>query len=155
MPTPTYVPLATTTLSSTSSLVTFSSIPNTYRDLNLVVDGNTSNGSGAWIRFNNDSSSSYQIMFLFGQGASALTESYASTTEIGIGAFQNSGLIIHEILDYSATSHQKMVFVKRATPSYITVGAGRWANNQAIHTITFGATNMLAGTTLSLYGIAG
>jgi hypothetical protein len=46
MPTPTYTPLATVTLGSSASSVTFSSIPGTYRDLILIFDGTGSGTTG-------------------------------------------------------------------------------------------------------------
>ncbi len=153
MPTPTHIALATTTLSSTVSTVTFSSIPNTYRDLVLVVGGQTSSGSGANIQFNNDTGSNYSIQFMFGTGTTKQGERYDAQTSIGIGAFQPKGVNIHHIMDYSATDKHKTVLVRRDTDSYTVVGVGRWASINAISSIKFNATNMTSGTTLSLYGI--
>ena len=39
--TPTYIPLATTTLGSASNSITFNSVPATYRDLIVIIDGAT------------------------------------------------------------------------------------------------------------------
>lgn len=156
MPTATYIALANTTISSATSNVTFSSIPSSYRDLVLVVNGSTNVGSGAGIRFNGDSGANYSIAFMFGTSGVVQSEQYSGVTEIGIGAFQSSGMMIHHIMDYSATNKHKTVLVRRDTPTYVVAGVGRWANNNAITSLTFTTyTNtMQSGTTLSLYGIA-
>jgi len=56
----TYTPIATNTLASVSTGVTFSSIPSTYTDLVLVInyrlDGTGTGAAGA-LRFNSDSGS--------------------------------------------------------------------------------------------------
>ncbi len=154
MPSSTYIALATTTLSSTVSSVTFSSIPNTYRDLVLVVRGQTSSTAGASIQFNGDTGTNYSVGFMFATGTTKQSEQYTSQTSIGIGAFQPNGINIHHIMDYSATNKHKMVLVRRDTDSYVVAGVGRWLSNTAINSVRFNATNMTSGTVLSLYGIA-
>jgi hypothetical protein len=154
MPTGTYIALATTVLSSTTSSVTFSSIPNIYRDLVLVVTGQTASTAGANIQFNGDTASNYSIGFMFATSGVVQSEQYSSQGSIGIGAFQSSGINVHHIMDYSATNKHKTVLVRRDTPSYVVAGVGRWASLNAINSITFNAVNMTSGTTFALYGIA-
>jgi hypothetical protein len=153
MPTATYIALATTTLTTTTSSVTFSSIPATYRDLVLVAAGQTSSTAGANIQFNNDTGTNYSVVFMFGTGTTSQSEQYTAQTSIGIGAFQPSGINIHHIMDYSATDKHKTVLVRRDTDSYTVAGAGRWASTNAITSVKFNATNMTSGTVLTLYGI--
>lgn len=150
-----YVALATTVLSSTVSSVTFSSIPNTYRDLVLVVNGQTSTTAGASLQFNGDSGTNYSMGFMFATSGVVQSEQYSSQTSIGIGAFQTNGINVHHIMDYSVTNKHKTVLVRRDTPSYVVAGVGRWFNTNAITTVRFNANNMTSGTTLSLYGIVG
>jgi hypothetical protein len=70
----TYEPIASQTLGSAVSSVTFSSIPQNYTDLILVVNyGISANNFGARIRFNGDTGSNYSDSFIYGTGSSALS----------------------------------------------------------------------------------
>ena len=60
-----YHPIATTTVSSATSSITFSSIPQTYTDLVLIAYAKDSNGYTD-LRVNNDSTSIYSRNFLYG-----------------------------------------------------------------------------------------
>ena len=72
-PTSTYAALATTTLASSASSVTFSSISGSYRDLVVVAnykkaDANTG-GYYLWLQFNGSTSSAaYPFVRMLGEG---------------------------------------------------------------------------------------
>jgi hypothetical protein len=164
MPTPTYTPLATVTLGSTASSVTFSSIPATYRDLILVATSTTAITSSGFcsVRFNADSGSNYSEVWMQSVGAppAASSSSFSNGTELGFGgAFSQA---IMQIMDYSATDKHKTTLNKWNTIAITTndavlqARAGRWANTAAITTVRLGASaGVLAiGTTFNLYGIA-
>jgi hypothetical protein len=80
MPTPTYIPLATVTLGSADSSVTFSSIPATYRDLILVLNGTRSTTSGVRARANADAGANYPMVYMdaesttFNSGSNTLND---------------------------------------------------------------------------------
>jgi hypothetical protein len=78
MPTPTYTPLATVTLGSSASSVTFSSIPATYRDLILVVDGTTNATHNVGMRFNGDTGNNYFMVTAFGNGSTTSSVTFSS-----------------------------------------------------------------------------
>ena len=145
--------MATTTLTTTTSSVTFSSIPATYRDLVLIAAGSVDTDRGANIQFNNDTGTNYSIVFMFGTTGTSQSEQYTAQTSIGFGAFQPNGINIHHIMDYSATDKHKTVLGRRDTNTYTLAGAGRWASTSAITSIKFNSTNMQSGTVLTLYGI--
>jgi hypothetical protein len=72
----TYTPIATTTLGSSTSSYTFSSIPQTYTDLVLIVSGYgaASDGNSIVCRVGNgtvDSGTNYSTTRLSGSGSSA------------------------------------------------------------------------------------
>ena len=69
----TYTPIASQTLASTVANVTFSSIPQGYTDLVLVVSSSTSTNTNLYLRFNNDSTSLYSDTVLNGNGTTAST----------------------------------------------------------------------------------
>jgi hypothetical protein len=161
MPTPTYTPLATVTLGSSASSVTFSSIPATYRDLVIVLSGR-SNGGGAFntgMRFNNDTGSNYSNVFMLGDGSSASSGS-STTTRQDISFYSSvQGDVIGHIMDYSATDKHKTSLVRYNNQAAVTVARTfRWANTSAITSINFynGSANgetFASGSTFSLYGV--
>ena len=160
MPTPTYTPLATVTLGSSASSVTFSSIPTdgTYRDLVLVFNGTTAIDDGVGLRFNADTGSNYSNVRMFGNSGGAGSDS-STTTRIPTTA-GNSSLrtaFISQVMDYSATDKHKTALTRNnITDNNVAAIAGRWANTAAITSVTVlspGST-MTAGSTINLFGIA-
>jgi hypothetical protein len=67
----TYEPIATTTLGSAASTISFNSIGSGYTDLRLIVVGNISGTVDVHFRINGDSSSLYSETVLYGDGSSA------------------------------------------------------------------------------------
>ena len=166
MPQPTYTPLATVTLGSSASSVTFSSIPATYRDLILItneVHATSSNQGSTLIRFNGDTGANYTMVYMagnFNNGAQSGTGGAA--TSLWTGRFNNvvgnSG--IAHIMDYSATDKHKTVISRGNAAQDIGLPviafANRWANTAAITSIVCFpeiATNYGTGSTFSLYGV--
>jgi hypothetical protein len=64
--TATYEKIATSTLGSTASDVTFSSISGSYTDLVLIVNETCSTGSGLNVQFNSDTGSNYSSTYMYG-----------------------------------------------------------------------------------------
>ena len=60
----TYTQIATTTLGSSQSTITFSSISGAYTDLVLVVTAKVSSATDLWVRANSDSGSNYSYLIL-------------------------------------------------------------------------------------------
>ena len=152
MATPTYTLLDSVTLGSSASSVTFSSISQDYGDLVLVVS--PSNAMQGELRFNSDSGSNYNFVYMRGTGSSAQSNSGTVTYElIDTGAYD---LCRVQIMDYSATDKHKSMLNRSDRSSARTVArACRWANTSAITTVSItGATgNFDAGSTFYLYGI--
>ena len=77
MATTTYEPIETQTLSSAAGSVTFTSIPQTYTDLVLVVNGRKDSSVSVdafYCRINGDGSSNYSWTSVAGDGSSAYSE---------------------------------------------------------------------------------
>ena len=169
MPTPTYTALATTTLSSAASSVTFSSIPAGYRDVVFIGNARatTTNARGYEIcgfQFNSDTGSNYSRVRMRFDGSSVGSDSgIGSNLEFeGIidqsSASETFGMVKLQLLDYSATDKHKAALYRGSNLSGQTGSyAGRWANSNAVNSIKFftiqGGT-FDAGSTFSLYGIA-
>jgi hypothetical protein len=159
----TYTPIATTTLGSSAASYTFSSIPSTYTDLRLIVNGVQTGTSGnPYITINSDTGTNYSITVLSGNGSTATSarSTNASFMYFGITAEVRNTLIFTATLDlmnYSNTSTFKTVLSRGNNASF---GAdaivGLWRNTAAISSITvdLDAGNWNTGTTFTLYGIA-
>jgi len=158
-PVSTYVPLATITLSSTDSEIVFSSIPATYRDLVLVYRG-VAFENAVSARANADTGTNYSLVRMGGNGSTTFSSApttsffpilYSGTPVTGMGRLM--------IFDYSATDKHKTALTRGDGSDYsITEAlASRWANTDAIHSLTVYTglgVNFAIGSTFSLYGIA-
>ena len=166
MPTPTYLPIATYTLPSTTTSITFNSIPQTYRDLVIISNSQNATGSsmGFRIRVNGDTGSNYVAMTLFGGSSPATAFSgtadhaYVNATGTGANRFSNFQF---DILDYSATDkHKNLLKLSHyfgAIP-FVESSNFRWTNTAAITSFTIYtsiASAFNVGSTVSIYGIAG
>ena len=161
MPTPTYTALATVTLGSSASSLSFSSIPASYRDLVIVENVTTSTNSYLRIRFNGDSGNNYSRVSMAGDGSTATSSSNDAISNISTIRTQatssNPATLIWQIMDYSATDKHKTVLLRaNNTASFVEALAGRWANTAAINSIELisGTGTFNTGSTFNLFGIA-
>ena len=161
MPTPTYVSLATITLASATTSLSFSSIPATYRDLVLVYNGSKADTvyGHLLVRANADSALNYPRVVMGSQGSAYSNSSTAlAGMQIGDMNGQRQIMSILQIMDYSATDKHKTFLVRESEAAEEVVAiAGRWTNTAAITSLTIlwsqSADNMSIGSTISLYGI--
>jgi hypothetical protein len=156
----TYSTIATTSLTSTSSTINFNSIPNSYTDLVLIINGNASALADSTLRFNNDSGSNYSIVRVYSTGnGNVFTDRYNSQAEMLIGDFNtssNTATILH-IQNYSNTSTNKTILLRaNIANSILFATTGLWRNTAAITSVNIrcavGAFSV--GSTFTLYGIA-
>jgi len=162
----TYEPIATTTLGSAASSITFSTIPGTYTDLvlTLVYLRDTSGSAYPIMRFNSDTGSNYSGTRLTGDGSSAASARQTNQTSISIdGEYGSSttvpGLGIVHIFSYAGSTN-KTVLGETSMDKNGSGGVIRrvslWRNTAAITSITIleaVSGNFAAGTTATLYGI--
>jgi hypothetical protein len=164
MPTPTYTPLGSVTLSAATSEVSFNNIPTSasgvaLRDLVLVVDGTVGSAALIQLRFNGDASSSYSYIRAVGLTSTTVSDAGSATsTSLATVIGTSQSVATLNIFDYSTTDKHKTV-LSRSMSGVVEVwmGSARWANTAAINQITVGlnVSSLNAGTTLTLYGIAG
>ena len=161
MPTPTYTPLQTITLSGSASSVIFGSIPSSYKDLVLVIQGSVTSNTNIFVRFNSDSTAgNYSYVYMLGAGSGS--GSSGATSGNGWGVLLSGALStnIYQIQDYSATDKHKSALLRtsQGNSGDVIAYAGRWANTNAINSIGLypsGSFTFNSGSTFSLYGIAG
>jgi hypothetical protein len=157
----TYEAIATQTLGSAAASVTFSSIPSTYTDLIVVINGAANANANGQIQFNGDTGTNYSFTWLSGDGSSAQSGRSTSTTRILLNYYGYFGTgystnMIAQVQNYSNTTTNKTVLVRGNNASNGTAAVvGMWANTAAITsvTITTGSSTFTAGNTFTLYGI--
>lgn len=152
--------IATASVASTSASVTFSSIPATYKHLQIrgygKVSGNDGYDSttGLALQFNSDTSAVYNSHFVYGLSYASPGSGWtgANQTVMGLGVLSqyNSGNVlantyspnIIDIFDYTNTNIYKVARCiggddKNGTGYYrVQLASGLWRNTSAINSIT-------------------
>jgi len=158
MPTPTYNCIATTTLDSSVTSFTLGSIPATYTDLILVIDGAAISGGTAmdsnW-RVNGDTGSNYSDTRVINSSS----DRSSNATSSRFGQPQNNGRYIQilNLMSYANTNIYKNTLARTsASASNSEMYTGLWRNTAAINSITVISGQdryYTAGTVVTLYGI--
>lgn len=159
----TYTPIATYTAGSSFADYTFSSIPSTYTDLVLVIEGTSFvANNGVSLRYNGDTGSNYSLTQLGGTGSAVASARRTSQGFINInynGYWTSStrGMIVVNIQNYANATTYKTCVVRASTASTgVDAIVGLWSNTAAITSLTVGSDgsgNLGATTTMTLYGI--
>jgi len=156
MPT-TYEPITTQTLGTAIASVTFSSIPQTYTDL-VVVINHSGAGDNFYFQLNSDTGSNYSDTGLVGNGTSATSIRNNSQTRAIVGGSytSNMGVSVINFMNYSNTTTNKTIISRNGTASNVTrLTNNLWRSTAAISTIYFvlATGNFAVGSTFTLYGI--
>lgn len=155
--TKTYTPLANVTLASTATSITFSSIPATYRDLVLVVNGKATAAASLRIRFNGDTGNNYNWVRMIGEAGGAFSDFSTSGNFLDGGnpSTTEGYMSITQFIDYSATDKHKTTLHRINFPAttHTLTNVGRWANTAAINSIQVYNPTFAVGFTAALYGI--
>jgi len=160
----TYTPIATTTLGSSQSSVTFSSISG-YTDLRLVINTGTSIAAYPFIQFNGDTGTNYSLTELLGNGSSASSSRGTNMTHIQTYNVNTNTsidtMMSWDIMNYSNSTTYKTVLSRaNAAGNGTNAIVGLWRNTAAITSIYIGCINsgvartFNTGSTFTLYGIA-
>ena len=160
MPLPsTYIPIATNTLGSAVSNITFSNIPSTYTDLKIVCAITSTAGNNNFVLFNGDGGANYSSTYMQGTGSAAQSgrASSAAYGYVDYSGTTGQHTITVDILNYANTTTYKSYLSRGGDTGTVTIAyAGTWRNTAAITSVLFGngaANGLLAGTTITLYGI--
>jgi len=162
---PTYTTIETQTISGTStSSITLGSgntLPQTYTDLVLICTGALTAGGDVGVRFNGDSAGNYSFIYIRGNGSSASSsqswgQTYSYLEWVGFGTSENG--TITNIQNYTdainyKTSLSKLNQAGVAVDTMVTLWYGSPApiTQMSVHSI---GANFANGFTISLYGIA-
>lgn len=166
--------IATLNGNGSSTTLSFTSIPSTYKHLQLrgilrESSGGGSNDTFMGVRFNNDTGSNYSLHYLIGDGASASAGAGASTS-LGYPAIgvQNSaganiyGASVFDILDYANTNKYKTTRAltgdDRNGGGAIALISSSWQSTTAINRIDIYSKDgqaLSSYSSFALYGITG
>ncbi len=163
----TYDKIATTTLGSNTTNITFSSISGSYTDLILICQyASQISNYNFFLRFNSDSGNNYSDTVLVGETSASSNRlsnynSILMTQYLGAGTtLAKPGTTIANIMNYSnSTTNKTCLFrdnaITDAGAMQSGAGVGLWRNTAAITSITFGTNSgyLVTGTTATLYGI--
>ena len=156
----TYTPIATTTLGSAQSSVTFSSSTG-YTDLRLVASfSTTSNVADIALRYNSDTGSNYSDTSLVGTGSSATSGRNSNSSYAKIGYCGTSGqpmMSTADIMNYANTTTYKTALGRSSNAAgEVQQEENLWRNTAAITSVAIlvAAGNFATGSTFTLYGIA-
>jgi len=166
-----YESIATVTVGSgAASAVDFTSIPSTYKHLQIRGIANRTSGGDDNInlRLGNgsiDTGTNYSGHQLLGDGSG--TAGYSAVSASSITAIPSSsasssfGAFVIDILDYADTNKYKTVRIlcgdDRNGSGYVIFRSGNWRNTAAIDSIRFvpNSGNITQYSTFALYGIKG
>ena len=168
----TYTLISSQVLGSTASTVTFSSIPQTYSNLKLVMSlqdtASGSNSGGAYVSFNGDSGSvtTYSYTYLSGQSGAAGSSRGSNypyfALNNGISSASNTNLFTSlelYIPNYTSTSPKQAFNFSAtennsATQNVVEVTANLYRGGSAITSIQIAAAVSYAtNSSFYLYGI--
>lgn len=158
----TYEAIATTTLGSAASSITFSSIANTWTDLRVVLVGKITGGSALGIQYNGDTASNYSYTYIAGDGSSAVSGRSSNITRIQVYYPVSSTIptfLEMDIESYAGSTYKTALI----TQSNDLNGSGSvmkevalWRSTSAITSVNLYAQSgdtWMAGTTATIWGI--
>jgi hypothetical protein len=160
--------ISTQLLASTAASVTFSSIPSTYRHLQLRItlrDTFAVEQIDASMRFNSDNGNNYSFHYLKGNGSAASSLAATGYNRLDIlraaGSNATTGIYVPnivDILDYSQTTKNKVVRLlnggqaSSSTYTQVALNSGLWMSTTAINSINIYSQTLAIGSRFSLYG---
>jgi hypothetical protein len=153
----TYEPIATTTLGSAQTDITFSSFGG-YTDLILIANVIRVSASDTRIQVNGDTGTNYSYTFLGGNGSSASSFriSNAAQWDLGYSPSTNPTTLISNFQNYTNTTTNKTVVSRfSSTNGDVAAFASLYRSTSAITSIKIyqNSSNLGIGTTVTLYGI--
>ena len=169
-----YDALATVTLASSASTVTFAGIPSGYKHLEIRgIARGTRNGTYDRVdfRFNGDSGSNYSRHLILSDWGVNTPGSYSYTNQnILVAAYvagattvaNTFGGFVVSVMDYASTTKYKTTraiggATNNGSGSYVSMTSGAYMSLNPINSITVGpieeGSNLAAYSTIALYGV--
>jgi len=159
----TYDKIATTTLGSAASTITFSSIASSWTDIKLILTGTSSNGGAVIFRFNSDTGSNYSNTQLYGAFSAAYSGAQTSQTSGNLTVFgldtTTPNFIEADIFSYAGSTYKTVLNTFSTKLASGTDGVAKvvnlWRSTAAITRIDLilNGGNFSTGTIATIYGI--
>jgi hypothetical protein len=171
----TYEPIATQTLGSAATTVTFSSISGSFTDLVIVASIQSTASANAdtrcWLRFNNDSATNYSTTYLLGNGIAASSARDTTRAQVDnvttISTTPQFTPVIYNVMNYSNATTYKTALQRSGQNNNTSGGGGGggilmgaavslWRSTSAITRVdlTCAVNGQFAtGSTFTLYGV--
>lgn len=163
----TYEPLATTTVSgSSTNTITFNSFSG-YTDLRIITVGSWSvDQQYSFVTFNGDTGTNYSITTMYGNGSTGGSNRVSNANQLRLGeSWVQAGsttiptLGIMDIFSYSGSTNKTTLMAgsaEKGSVGGLSREVGLWRSTAAITSITLTASGGFynAGFTATLYGIA-
>ena len=158
----TYEPIATQTLASATTSITFSSIPSTYTDLRIVTVKLGSSQSYCALRCNGDTATNYSWLYLTGDGTSTASSYATNDTSISAGGYlaalgTTPYLMTADVFSYLGSTYKSVLTTlanDQNGSGQVANTIGIWRSTSAVTSLTvFSNANFDVGSTFTLYGI--
>jgi hypothetical protein len=161
----TYTLIEAKTLGSAVASVTFSSIPQTYTDLQILVSGRSTRSNtldDTYLNFNSSTANFTGIILYTDNGSSLGSFSSGRSNGFLTGDSATSNIFSNMsiyITNYASSSFKSVssdaVTENNATATGMSLAANLWSDTAAITSInlSFSSFNFLANSTFYLYGI--
>jgi hypothetical protein len=143
------------------STLTFSSIPSTYRHLQIRASAPFNSVGNAQMRFNGDTGTNYSYHTINGNGATINVTGGGSLDGFYIGGSNNPGtpsVAVVDIFDYANTNKYKTQRTLSGQDANNTTGdvglrTGAWFNTNAVTSITIYGVTFQQYSSFALYGV--
>ena len=160
--------IATATGTGSSATITFSSIPSTFKLLQIRINATTASAQGTnYLAFNGDTSgTNYALHRMQGNGTTVVAQGFTNLNNYRwakLGSFATyPSVAIIDIQDYADTSKYKTIRnfngqndnTTGTTSSQVELSSGLWMSTSAITSIVISNDfNWTTGSTFALYGI--
>jgi len=146
-----------------SSSISFTSIPSTYKHLQIrATEGYVTASFNPKITFNSDTGSNYSWHYVLGNGSAASASGASTQTFMYLNsntAFPTPTVHVIDILDYQNTNKNKTMRALDGFDAngsgYAVLWSGAWYNPAAVSTITIANGTFAQYSSFALYGVKG
>ena len=157
----TYDRIATTTLGTAGTSITFSSIAATWTDIRIIFNCNVATFIVPNIVFNSDTSALYSYTSLMGNGSAASSDRGTNNNNLNLstnGVDPGPSLYTIDIFSYAGSTFKTCLTTENADKNgsgWVARYVNMYRSTSAITSIELrsGGSNFAVGTSATLYGI--
>jgi hypothetical protein len=170
VPATSYESIATVSGTGSSNTISFTSIPSTYKHLQVrfISRSTSSSYNQINLQFNSDTAANYSVHLINGDGSTVVAYGGANATSISVGMGTGSsnsanlyGASVIDVLDYANTNKFKTTRALAGADGngsgYLWYASGNWRSTSAVTSIQLIAESgsFTTDSKFALYGIRG